>query len=296
MIINKEPKQEIFKTDNILTLKKKKFLLDNLDCVKEHGNLRCTKCNLKIIENILCFENFDNVDSLKSLESLKKKRRYSSWKKFNFLKAFIELSKKNEQNILDIGSGRHFIEEIYGELKKNTFYRLDIANRSYVDVIADFSKYHYFKKCFDVILCLNVIEHVYNFKPFINNIGKVIKSKGTLLLTVPYKSGLHYLPNDYFRPSHYALEKILKESDFETIHIEPFYVSWITTTLNQIKKNYESSSFFLKLLLKFTTYQLRLINKFNNFSLENKLIDDVKDNKKKFYTEPLGYFVKAIKK
>ena len=86
MIINKVPKQEIFETDNILTLKKKKFLLDNLDCEKEHENLRCTKCNLKIIENILCFENFDNVDSLKSLESLKKKRGYSSWKKFNFLK------------------------------------------------------------------------------------------------------------------------------------------------------------------------------------------------------------------
>ena len=194
-------------------LNKKKFLIDNLKCSCKETDFSkiCQTCNLRIINEILCFENYNQQDLEK--DNRKIKLNFSSWKKYNFQKVNNELKSKKNLKILDIGSGRHFIEKIFPELKENDFFRLDIANREYVDIIADLQKDNYFNSCFDVIICLNVLEHVYSFKEFFKNMSGLVKKEGILMLSVPYSSGLHYLPHDYFRMSHYALKNLLHENN-----------------------------------------------------------------------------------
>ena len=55
------------------------------------------------------------------------------------------------------------------------------------------------------------------------NLSELLKKDGTLILSIPYNSGLHYLPHDYFRMSHYALRKLLNENKFEIMTLEPYY-------------------------------------------------------------------------
>lgn len=276
-------------------INKKKFLIENLKCSHKETDLdkTCQICNLRFINDILCFENY-NFEDLKK-ENEKIKFSLSSWKKYNFQKVKEVLKLKKRLKILDVGSGRHFIEKIFPELNENDFFRLDLANRDYVDIIADLQKDSYFNSCFDAVICLNVLEHVYSFKEFFNNLSNLIKKNGVLMLSVPYNSGLHYLPHDYFRISHYALKKLLNENDFEIKSLDAFYQQNFNKIL-KIFKNLNNNNVLSKILEKLILLQIRVYNKFFDKKLGNELIDNVNPNQKKMYTEPMGYFVIAIKK
>ena len=276
-------------------MNKKKFLIDNLKCSCKETDFSkiCKKCNLRIINDILCFENYNHQDLEK--DNKKIKLNFSSWKKYNFQKVKDELKSKEQLKILDIGSGRHFIEDIFPELKKNYFFRLDIANRGYVDIIADLQKDNYFNNCFDAIICLIVLEHVYSFKEFFKNMSGLVKKDGIMMLSVPYSSGLHYLPHDYFRMSHYALKNLLYENNFEIKSLEAFYQQNIDKII-RILRNLNNNSLLSKILEKLIIFQIRIYNKLFNVKMSNELIDNVHSSQKKLYSEPIGYFVVAIKK
>jgi SAM-dependent methyltransferase len=276
---------------------KKEFLIQNLKCDcnidKKLEIIKCKKCNLRLIDNILCFENFEKKDLI--VEDFTLKKRYSSWKKYNFEKVNLALKDKKNLKILDIGSGRHFIEKLYPHLNKNTFFRLDIGKRNYVDIIADFQKNSYFNSCFDVIICLNVMEHVYNFDKFFKNIAKVVKKRGLVLMSVPYSSGLHYLPHDYFRMSHYALKIMFEENQFHINQIEPYYQNVVNKLLKLVDICFLNNNKLSKLIRKLIIFLIRLQNKIYTRRLERKLIDEVDIKNKKLYAEPLGYFITATK-
>ena len=276
-------------------MNKKKFLIENLKCGHKENDLgkTCQICNLRIINEILCFENYSSEDLIKENEKIKS--NFSSWKKYNFQKVKEELKLKKKLKILDVGSGRHFIEKVFPELNGNDFFRLDLANRDYVDIIADLQKDSYFNCCFDAIICLNVLEHVYSFRDFFKNLSSLLKKDGVLMLSVPYNSGLHYLPHDYFRMSHYALKRLLNENDFEIKSLEAFYQKNINKII-RIFKNQNNNNIFSKILEKLIILQIRLYNKFFDKKVDNDLIDNVNPDQKKLYTEPMGYFLIAIKK
>ena len=278
-----------------MKLNKKEFLLKNLKCDQEHSEHKCTKCNLIFLNEILCFENYKVDDLITVNNKLKNNINYSSWKSYNFLKVKKELINKKELKILDVGSGKHFIEKIHPEINENTFFRLDIANRSYVDIIADLQKDSYFLECFDVVICLNVLEHVYKFKDFVCNINNLLKKDGILLLSIPYNSGLHYLPNDYFRMSHYALKRLLEEKNFKIESIEPFYSSFIKKIITNFQNFSLNKNFFIKAIISIIVFQIKCLNKITNSELGQKLIDDVEKKNQKLYKEPVGFFVKAKK-
>ena len=275
-------------------MEKKLFLINNISCKEVHGKNRCKKCNLIFINNILCFLNYEQKDF--KVEQANVKLSYSSWKKDNFLKVYNYLKNKENLKILDIGSGRNLIEIIYPDLKKNLFIHLDIAPRLYVDIIADFEKEIYFDGCFDVLICLNVLEHVFNFHEFIKNMSRVIKPKGKLLLSIPYNSGLHYLPHDYFRMSHYALKRLLNDNNFEVIKIEPFYQNRIDKILKDIKLSLADKSLTAKMLKIIIIFLIRVYNKLFKNHINPILIDDAEKKFSKLYTEPLGYFLEATRK
>ena len=281
-------------------LDKKKFLIENLKCSNDDCSSRetspgkiCQICNLRVLGNTLCFENFNYTDIEQNNEETK--INFSGWKKYNFQKVNEVLKLKKNLNVLDVGSGRHFIENIFPGLRESNFFRLDLLNRNYVDVIADLQKDSYFKSCFDAAICLNVLEHVYYFKEFLKNLSKLLKKNGVLMLSVPYSSGLHYLPHDYFRMSHYALKKLLHDNDFEIKTLEAYYQDNMSKILG-IFKNLNSDGFFSKILEKLITLQIRIYNKLFKLKIDNKLVDEVPSGQRRLYSQPMGYFVIAVKK
>lgn len=67
------------------------------------------------------------------------------------------------------------------------------------------------KSKYDVILCLNVLEHVYDFQLGINNMYAALKKGGTLIVAVPFVFPLHDEPSDYWRFTEHSLRKMLIE-------------------------------------------------------------------------------------
>ena len=121
----------------------------------------------------------------------------------------------HNKKILEIGSGdkNQTVSKFFS--KDNEFIKSDI-DRSHGHLYFDVTNTH-FKEEFDVILCLNVLEHVFNFQKAADNIHKALVKNGVAFIAVPVMYPLHMIPNDYFRFTEYSLRKIF--SKFNSIKI-----------------------------------------------------------------------------
>ena len=137
---------------------------------------------------------------------------------------------RDGSKILDVGAGscpyRPFFQHC--DYKTQDFQKLspellrDRKGYGAVDYCCDASNIPVPDKSFDVILCSEVLEHVFEPTKVIKEFGRIIKPGGQLILTAPLGSGIHQAPHHYFGGfTPYWYEKILKESGFEKIIIQP---------------------------------------------------------------------------
>ena len=118
------------------------------------------------------------------------------------------------KHILEIGTGAESISALKYFSYSNTFIQSDIwPGFNQIDVL-DMKQF----EVFDIIICANVLEHVYDYKKAIHNIHKALKPNGTLLLISPFGYPIHDSPFDFFRFSRYALLNMLV--DFREVRIE----------------------------------------------------------------------------
>jgi SAM-dependent methyltransferase len=71
---------------------------------------------------------------------------------------------------------------------------------------------------FDVVLCMNTLEHIYDFQKAIANIRRALKPGGTAVITLPAFYPLHDEPNDYWRFTEHSLRILFK--DFSRLEIK----------------------------------------------------------------------------
>ncbi len=73
----------------------------------------------------------------------------------------------------------------------------------------------------DSILCINVLEHIFNYQNVLNESYRILKKDGQLVIAVPFLIVVHPSPNDYWRYTDQTLEKICKQSGFSEVEIKP---------------------------------------------------------------------------
>ena len=96
---------------------------------------------------------------------------------------------------------------------------IDIYKTPAVDFIADAHDLKIFKgEEFDGILCTEVLEHLHSPQIAINEMYRVLKTNGLLILTTRFIFPLHDTPADYFRFTKYGLIHLL--SNFKIIEIK----------------------------------------------------------------------------
>mgnify|MGYP005846192545 CR=1 FL=1 len=64
---------------------------------------------------------------------------------------------------------------------------------------------------FDGIYCSGVLEHVDDFHSGIQEITRILKSNGILLLGLPFRQAIHMEPNDYWQFTEYGIRHLLKD-------------------------------------------------------------------------------------
>lgn len=126
---------------------------------------------------------------------------------------------KNKK-ILELGSGKKVNGKFYYSFKdcfdeSNKFIMSDVQEE-YGHTLVDVTKMK-FEDEFDIILCLNVLEHVYKYDKAIKNIYKALKKGGVAVIAVPAFYPLHDEPGDYWRFTEHSLRILLK--DFEKIKL-----------------------------------------------------------------------------
>lgn len=137
----------------------------------------------------------------------------------NLALAIFELSNHIYGHLLDVGCGT----KPYRALFKVVTYRgLDIdspvtRDLGIADDLYDGREFPYQNESFDSVLCNQVLEHVFNPDQFLEEIHRVLRSGGKLLLTVPFVWDEHEQPYDYARYSSFGLSALLEKNGFKII-------------------------------------------------------------------------------
>lgn len=72
---------------------------------------------------------------------------------------------------------------------------------------------------YDNIICLNVLEHIFDYQNVVNESFRILKSGGSIINVTPFLLNVHECPNDYFRYTKQALYKIFEQAGFREIEI-----------------------------------------------------------------------------
>lgn len=131
-----------------------------------------------------------------------------------------------EGRVLDLGAGSAKYKEII--LKKASEYRsCDAVKNKNIDDICDVLNLTYPPESFDTVISTQVMEHVNNPYKMAEQIYKVLKPGGKVIITAPFLIPFHSDPNDYFRFTPSGLAEIFKQSGFSIIesgHYGGFFI------------------------------------------------------------------------
>ncbi len=129
--------------------------------------------------------------------------------------------------VLDVGGNRTskrglFDVEAYG--LRVVYANLSLAKKPHVQAEAAFLPF--VEKCFDAVICSEVLEHVPDPRLVLAEVHRVLKCGGTLLMCVPFLNRIHGDPHDYGRYTDFFWSGVLHEIGFHRIHIEKQGLFW----------------------------------------------------------------------
>lgn len=143
-------------------------------------------------------------------------RRYNDRVIKNFAKGI------KGKKVLELGSGKKLHGDDFYSARRyfdasNDFVQTDIVEE-YGHPIVDVTTMTYQDE-FDVILCMNVLEHVYDYPTAIDNLHRALKKGGQLAVFVPMYYPLHDEPHDYWRFTEHALQRMF-DTKFSRCELE----------------------------------------------------------------------------
>ena len=122
---------------------------------------------------------------------------------------------------LDLGGGRHSEYHKFLSSSEKNIHTANLEDSGACDFSVDLEKPLAIpSSSYDNVVCLNVLEHIYNFQNVIDESYRILKPKGTYILSVPFLFNIHGSPDDYFRYTKSSLQKMLSDRGFYEISIK----------------------------------------------------------------------------
>lgn len=143
--------------------------------------------------------------------------RQANWK---FLQEQVRGLNK-EALILDVGAGHGDFAGIFAGRK---YLSVDIVPYPEVDLACDLAQCVPFNEnAFDMLVLMNVLEHVYRFHELLDALYYLLKPGGSLVIAVPFMIKVHQAPFDFYRYTHYTLTDLAKQHGFQIELLEGYY-------------------------------------------------------------------------
>ncbi len=136
---------------------------------------------------------------------------------------------------------------------------------------------------FDTVLCMNVMEHIFNYQNLLSETYRILKHGGRFYLSVPFFFNIHGSPNDYFRYTRATLDRLLTEQGFSDVIV----IELGDGPCSVIFQTFGGSIPTMPLKMFFKNIAIGIDQLFSRFSHRYASI------RKRV---PLGYFVSASKK
>ncbi len=134
-----------------------------------------------------------------------------------------ETSKLTRGTLLDVSCGKKPYKEIF-QNKVNYYVGIDLPSTAYgiseVDVFSDALQLSFRERCFDVVLAIQLLEHLPEPQKFFSEIHRVLKSGGILILTVPLVNPVHEVPNDFLRYTFFGLVYWAQKMGFKIMKVK----------------------------------------------------------------------------
>ncbi len=135
-----------------------------------------------------------------------------------------KLAPKLEGKLLDFGCGRKPYKNLFVNVKE--YIGLDMQQTGHdhslseIDVFYDGKKIPFENETFDAIFSAEVFEHIFNLDEILDELYRVLKKDGKMLITIPFMWGEHEQPYDYARYTSFAIRHILEQKGFRIITSE----------------------------------------------------------------------------
>ena len=135
-------------------------------------------------------------------------------------KKIINYSKTTKnKKILDIGCGKNKYKKYFS--KYNDFIGIDVEKSGRIikdknpDIFYDGNNIPFEDASIDIILCTEVLEHVEDFNLLKYEIFRVLKIKGTAIITMPFITAEHEIPYDFRRLTSYGIKNEFEKVGFK---------------------------------------------------------------------------------
>lgn len=131
------------------------------------------------------------------------------------LENFLKHHATNEY-ILDIGAGKVNTNHSYTTFFPNRL-TIDIDPKREPDVVGDVHQLPFEDASQSFILCTEVLEHCHTPQKAVDEMYRVLKPNGTLILTTRFVFPLHDVPHDYFRYTKYGLQYLFRNWEIQEL-------------------------------------------------------------------------------
>ncbi len=155
--------------------------------------------------------------------------------------------------LLDVGCGSRPYAIIYTplvELSIGTEVSYSPHGARAADAIAPAECLPFADQTFDVILCTEVLEHIWEPTKAMREFARVLKPDGYLLLSVPFIHPIHEAPHDNWRFTSYGLKFLCHSTGFEVIYLNKkggVVTTGIVLSLNLVVRGVNAVSKLLRL-------------------------------------------------
>jgi len=133
-------------------------------------------------------------------------------------------SSTSGQRVLDAGAGEGRYRPYFEHLH---YVGIDLAvgdaswDYSRLNVLGDLTNLPLCDKVFDLVLCLEVLEHVREPQQVLQELYRVLRPGGKLYFSVPMSWHQHQQPHDYFRYTSFGLRYLLDKVGFDVHELAP---------------------------------------------------------------------------
>jgi SAM-dependent methyltransferase len=157
--------------------------------------------------------------------------------------------------VLDFGCGTKPFEQLFAVSEYIGLEHEKSKENTKADFFYDGKHFPFDDNSFDSVLSTQVLEHVPNPMEILNEIARVLKPGGYVMVSVPFSQEEHEVPYDFYRFSSYAIADMFNNADLKIIEYKKLtrgikaIISTITFYIfRTVYRNRKRSLIFIDLL------------------------------------------------